>query len=85
MGYKDVIEKGWHKILPKKEKYTMKDVDKVLLRSLFDNKINDGKTFTLEEAGFIVMCTAIFHGTDYSQTILKLRRNSDALLEKLKR
>ena len=65
MIYSTVISNNWHKILPYKEKYTKKDMDKIMEYSLF----NMDKTFSSMEARFIVICTAIFHNTDYSKYI----------------
>jgi hypothetical protein len=66
-----VIHNEWHKILPKKAKYTKKDVDKVLQYSLF----NMQQTFKVKEAKFIVICTAIFHNgiesADCSKYVMK--------------
>jgi hypothetical protein len=67
MVYSDVISNNWHKILPKKAKYTKKDVNKVLQYSLF----NMQQTFKVKEAKFIVICTAIFHDAECSKYVMK--------------
>lgn len=69
MKYSEVIDNGLHKILSKKQKYTKNDVNKVLLDSLFNPELNNGKTFTERQARFIVVATAIFHGADYSRNL----------------
>ena len=71
MVYNDVINNNWHKILPKKSKYTKRDSDKIILVSLFNSKLNNGKTFTENEARFITVCTAIFHDAEHSRTLGK--------------
>jgi len=63
MIYSEVVNAGF--ILPRKVLYTMKDVDKVLVGGLF----NKSKTFSIDEAVFIVKCSAIFNNTDYSKKI----------------
>lgn len=70
MVYSDVVEKGY--ILPKKDKYTMRDVNNLIVESLF----HMGNTLTLQEALFIVKCSAIYHDTDYSKAISKPINNS---------
>lgn len=62
MIYSDIVNAGL--ILPKKTKYTMADVHNVQTESLFT-----GKTLSEQEAVFVVKCSAIFHDTDYSETI----------------
>lgn len=52
-------------ILPRKRKYTMADVDSVMAGSLF----RQTGTYSRNEAAFIVKCSAIFHGTDYSKAV----------------
>jgi hypothetical protein len=59
--YSAVVKRGL--ILPKKILYTKRDVDRVLVDSLF----RIGATFTKREAKFIVRCSAVFHSTDYSR------------------
>ena len=63
MVYSDVVEQGL--ILPRKEKYTVADVNNVMVDSLF----NRPRTFSHNEAVFIVKASAIFHGTDYSKAV----------------
>lgn len=65
MVYSDVVAAGF--ILDRKEKYTMRDVHTLMGASLF--KPHNGKTLTLEEAIFIVKCSAVFHKTDYAQSL----------------
>ena len=64
MLYSDVVKNGL--ILPKKAKYTKADVSKVLTDSLFTAS---ERTVTHNEAVFIVKCSAIYHGTDYSGAV----------------
>lgn len=66
MQYSDVVKQGL--ILPKKKKYTMRDVKNVMTDSLFTKKI--GRTWTLREAIFIVKCSATYHDTDYSNSLI---------------
>ncbi len=61
MLYSDVINNGWHKILPKKDKYTKKDMDSVWIASFMDPTLNNGKTFDVETARWIVFCTAVYY------------------------
>jgi len=70
MIYSDVISNNWHTILPKKSKYTKRDIDKVLIESLFDSKLNAGNTFSKKQARFIVVCTSIFYDAEYSKTVM---------------
>lgn len=65
MVYSDVIAANL--ILPRKQKYTMRDVNNVMLESLF--KPYNNKTIDLETAAFIVKCSAVYHDTDYSNAI----------------
>lgn len=65
MVYSDVVAAGL--ILNKKDKYTMRDVHTLMGASLF--KPCNGKTLTLEEAVFIVKCSAVFHKTSYTQSL----------------
>jgi hypothetical protein len=69
MVYSDIIKAGL--ILPAKKKYTLKDVYSVLNNSLF-NPFN-GKTLTLNQAAFIVICSAVYHNTIWADSITKLR------------
>lgn len=63
MVYSDVVRRRL--ILPHKSKYTVADVDSVMVGSLF----NPAGTLSRKEAAFIVKCSAIFHGTDYSKAV----------------
>lgn len=65
MVYSDVIKAGL--ILPKKGFYTMKDVNKVLVDSLFGER-----TLTESEAAFIVRASAVHHDTLYSEAVSKI-------------
>ena len=69
MTYGTVLENKWHELLPKKNKYTKRDLNKIVLESLFDGKLNNGKTFTDNQARFIVVCTAIYHNVEYSRVL----------------
>ena len=61
--YSDVVDGGF--LLPRKEKYTIADVNSVETGSLFDGRTTPSKT----QAAFIVKCSAIYHGTDYSDSV----------------
>ncbi len=63
MIYSEVVKAGL--ILPAKAKYTKRDVDRVILDSLFSGPV----TRTLAEAVCIVKCSAIYHDTDYSSGV----------------
>lgn len=63
MVYSDVVRQGL--ILPHKRKYTMADVDSVMVGSLF----SPGGTLSRKQAAFIVKCSAVFHSTDYSKAV----------------
>jgi len=63
MVYSDVVKAGM--ILPKKEKYTMRDVNEVLVGSLFTGN----RTLSVTEAAFIVRCSAVYHNTEYSKSV----------------
>jgi len=69
MLYSDVINNGWHKILPKKDKYTKKDMNRVWVASLMDPSLNNGKTFDAKTARWIVICTAAFYDANVSRYI----------------
>ncbi len=71
MIYSDVINNNWHNLLPKKKKYTKRDLDKLYIESLFDKTLNNGNTFTENQARFIIVCTAIYHDAEYSKTLSK--------------
>lgn len=63
MVYSDVVRQGF--ILPRKDKYTVADVNRVMVDSLF----NPSGTLSRNEAVFIVKCSAIFHDTDCSKAV----------------
>lgn len=65
MLYSEVVELGL--ILPKKNKYTLWDVNNAIIGSLFSEKL--GQALSNKQAVFIVKCSAIYHGTDYSKTV----------------
>lgn len=58
--YSHVVDNGL--ILPRKVRYSKRDVDRVLLDSL----MRGPRTLTLGEARFVIRCSAIYHDTDYS-------------------
>ena len=64
MVYSDVVKNNWHKILPKKEKYTISDVKKVWIHGFIS-----GHIFTDSESKFIVICTAIVHHATCSKNV----------------
>lgn len=64
MVYSDIVKNGL--ILPKKEKYTIKD---------FNNLVNSGTE--PKQARFICVCSAIFHSTEYSKTFNSLKMRID--------
>lgn len=66
MIYREVVQAGL--ILPKKQRYTARDTNAVLLASLFRPYM--GRTLTTTEAAFVVRCSAIFHGTEYSRKLI---------------
>lgn len=61
--YSDYVKAGL--ILPKKQKYTKRDCDAVLVNSLF----KAGQTLTPLQARAVVRCSAHFHETDYSEGV----------------
>jgi hypothetical protein len=71
MVYGEVLKNEWHMILPKKAKYTKRDIDRVYMESLLDSTLNSGHTFTEQQARFIVICTAIFHDAEYSKAVAR--------------
>jgi hypothetical protein len=75
MVYSEVIKNNYHKILPEKKKYTQWDLNKVLTESFFNSNLNNGRTFSLTEARFIVLCTALFYDVEVSQTIYNFNSN----------
>ena len=65
MLYSEVVANGW--VLPKKQKYTTKDVDSVQTDSLFGRF---GKsTLSPKQSAFIVKCSAAYWDTGYSQAV----------------
>jgi len=64
MLYSEVVTNGL--ILNKKVLYTFADVNKLIVNSLFNNEVS---TLTRCEAVFVIKCSAIYHGTDYSQPV----------------
>ena len=65
--YGDVIANNL--IQNKKKKYTMADVYNVVNNSLF-NPVN-GQSIDIETAIFIVKCSAVFHNTEYADSLNK--------------
>ena len=65
MTYSDVLTRGL--ILMKKEKYTKRDLDSLVVNSLFSSLL--GRTLSVSEAKFIIRCSAIYHDTTYSATL----------------
>ena len=63
----EVFEKKLHWILPKKVKYTKRDVDVVLLQSF----MYKGKTVSLNDAKMIVRATADYHVAKCSSYVLE--------------
>lgn len=63
MKYSDAVNQGL--ILPKKAKYTMRDVDSIVINSLFAKH----GTISKRTAVFIVKCSAAYHNTDYSNSV----------------
>lgn len=64
MVYSDFVKNGL--ILPKKEKYTIKDFEK-LVKAGTEPK----------QARFICICSAIFHNTEYSRSFNSLKMRID--------
>jgi hypothetical protein len=67
MIYSDVVNNDW--ILPKKEKYTMRDVNSVQIDSLTGKYGN--ATLSEQESKFIVKCSSSFHETKCSIAVYK--------------
>lgn len=67
MNYSEVIESGLHLRLPKRSKYTERDINSLIVDSWVEPY--KGRTFTTEEAVFIVVCTAHYHGAETSNTV----------------
>jgi hypothetical protein len=74
MVYSDVIKNNLHLLLPKKAKYTKRDVDAIAIESFFDSKLNAGNTFSEKQAIFIVKCIAIFHNAECSNFITETKK-----------
>lgn len=53
-------------ILQPKPSYDRRDVERLILDSLFNPSRYGGQTLTAGEARFIVVCSAIFHGSELS-------------------
>lgn len=53
--------------LDQKNKYTQRDVDHLILRSLFTPYC--GSTLTKTQARFVCRCWAIHYNTEYSKTV----------------
>ena len=68
MVYSDVINNKDF-FMEHKEKYTMKDVNNLIIYSLF--RPYRGRTLSEKEAKFVCKCWAIHFGTEYSKTISK--------------
>lgn len=63
--YSEVVDSGL--ILPRKNKYTMRDAWRVVQQSLFSPY--NGRTLTLQQAAFVCKCSAVCHDTDYSKRV----------------
>lgn len=68
LGYSKVVQNGM--ILPFKEKFTLKDVNKV---------VKNQPELSIETACFIVICSAIFHDVSYSKAITKLKAKQNTV------
>lgn len=68
MIYSEVIAKQL--ILPRKKLYTMADVNKVIISSLFSLDMKN--SLTEKQAAFIVKCSAIKHDTNYSKSVANI-------------
>jgi len=71
MVYSEVIKNKYHELLPKKNKYTMSDINKIIQLSFFNSNLNNGQIFDYRTARFIVLCTAIYHNTKTSLAVEK--------------
>jgi len=69
MVYSDVIKNKYHELLPRKEKYTRRDINKIIELSFFDSGLNGGQIFDYRTARFIVLCAAIFYNTKTSKNV----------------
>jgi hypothetical protein len=65
MLYSEIVANGW--VLPRKQKYTVKDVDLVQADSLFGRF--GPNTLSARQSAFIVKCSAVYWNTDYSQAV----------------
>ena len=63
--YSEVVSAGL--ILPKRSRYTVADCKDVMVSSLFRPEA----TLSRAEASFVVRCSAIYHGTDFSRNVRK--------------
>lgn len=68
LNYSKVVQDGM--ILSFKEKFTLKDVTKVL---------KNRPELSIETACFIVICSAIFHDVSHSKTIIKLKAKQNTV------
>lgn len=66
--YSEVVQDGM--ILPFKNKFTLKDVNKVR---------KDRPELSIETACFVVVCSAIFHNVSYSREITKLKQKQNTV------
>ena len=71
--YSDVEAVGF---LPKKNKYTMRDVNNLLVNSLF---IDTDRTLDPTRAAFVVKCSAVYHKTTYSKAVGNVSEIDDYL------
>ena len=65
MIYSEVVNNGW--VLPKKAKYTLHDINKLMTDSLFGKY--GKRTLTKKTASFIVKCSALYWCTDYTKAV----------------
>jgi len=70
MNYSQTVKNNL--ILPKKNKYTKKDVDNLIIDSLFKS----GQTLSVKKSVWIVLCSAAYHDSDFSKTIIKMRNKT---------
>lgn len=68
LNYSKVVQNEM--ILPFKEKFTLKDVNKV---------VKNLPKLSIETACFIVICSAIFHDVSYSGAITKLKAKQNTV------
>ena len=69
--YSDVEKIGF---LPKKSKYTMRDVNNLMVNSLF---LDTERTLDKTQAAFVVKCSAVFHKTSYSNAVASVSAIDD--------